>query len=229
MRPTVTPAAFYEMSFRQCKCWSLGRVRLCDPTDCSPWSSSVCGILQARILETAAFPFSRGSSQSRDWTLVSGIASWYHTIWATKEAKLLKGTVNVILMLRSPRVSNPVLVTQQCSEYLWKLASLSQNTEIFHFISAPWHPPNKSIFIRHTFFSGFHHEVFNSWVSTGKPCGSKQSGNHDIICWTLLCMLSPALGKSVSRISRWCQGVPHLPFSFCRTECMHRQLLKPND
>ena len=131
--------------------------------------------------------------------------------------------------LCSDLVSNPVLVTHQCSEYLWKLASLSQNTEIFHFISAPWHPPSKSIFIRHTFFSGFHHEVFNSWVSTGKPCGSKQSGNHDIICWILLCMLSPALGKSVSRISRWCQGVPHLPFSFCRTECMHRQLLKPND
>ena len=32
---------------------------LCDPMDCSPPGSSVCGILQARILEWVAIPFSR--------------------------------------------------------------------------------------------------------------------------------------------------------------------------
>ena len=36
---------------------------LCDPTDCSPPDSSVHWILQARILEWVAIPFSRGSSQ----------------------------------------------------------------------------------------------------------------------------------------------------------------------
>ena len=36
---------------------------LCDPTDYSPPDSSVLGILQARILEWVAIPFSRGSSQ----------------------------------------------------------------------------------------------------------------------------------------------------------------------
>ena len=35
---------------------------LCDPMDCSPPGSSVCGILQAKILEWVAIPFSRGSS-----------------------------------------------------------------------------------------------------------------------------------------------------------------------
>ena len=39
---------------------------LCDPTDYSLPGSSVRGILQARILEWAAMPFSRGSSRSRD-------------------------------------------------------------------------------------------------------------------------------------------------------------------
>ena len=39
---------------------------LCDPTDCSPPGSSVHGILQARILEWAAMPSSRGSSPTRD-------------------------------------------------------------------------------------------------------------------------------------------------------------------
>ena len=35
---------------------------LCDPMDCSPPGSSVCGILQARILEWIAIPFSKDLS-----------------------------------------------------------------------------------------------------------------------------------------------------------------------
>ena len=48
---------------------SLSRVQLCDPMDCI-----VQWILQARILEWVAFPFSRGSCQPRDGTQVSCIA-----------------------------------------------------------------------------------------------------------------------------------------------------------
>ena len=47
---------------------------LCDTMDCSPPDSSVHGILQARILEWVAIPFSRGSSQPRDRTWVSCIS-----------------------------------------------------------------------------------------------------------------------------------------------------------
>ena len=47
---------------------SLSRVPLCDPRDCSLPGSSAYGILQARILEWVAIPFSRGSSLPRDWT-----------------------------------------------------------------------------------------------------------------------------------------------------------------
>ena len=39
---------------------------LCDPMDCSPPGSPVHEILQARILEWVAIPFSSGSSQPRD-------------------------------------------------------------------------------------------------------------------------------------------------------------------
>ena len=35
---------------------------LCNPLDCSPPASSVHGILQARIVEWVAMPFSRGPS-----------------------------------------------------------------------------------------------------------------------------------------------------------------------
>ena len=52
---------------------SLGRVLLCDSVDCSPPDSSVHGILQARILESVAISFHRGSSQPRDQTHVSCI------------------------------------------------------------------------------------------------------------------------------------------------------------
>ena len=43
-------------------------------------------ILQARILERVAFPFSRGASQPRDQTQVSHIAGEFFTNLATREA-----------------------------------------------------------------------------------------------------------------------------------------------
>ena len=53
---------------------------LCDPVDCSPPGCSVHGILPARILEWVGIPFSRGSSQPRDLTLVSCTAGRFFTI-----------------------------------------------------------------------------------------------------------------------------------------------------
>ena len=53
-------------------------------TLCNPMYYTVHGILQARILEWIAFPFSRGSSKPRDWTQVSCIAGGFFTNWATR-------------------------------------------------------------------------------------------------------------------------------------------------
>ena len=47
---------------------------------------TVHGILQARILEWVAFPFSRRSSQPRDGTQVSHVSGGFFTSWATREA-----------------------------------------------------------------------------------------------------------------------------------------------
>ena len=52
-----------------------------------PMDYTVYGILQARILEWVAFPFSRGSFQPRDQTQVSQIADGFFTSWATREAQ----------------------------------------------------------------------------------------------------------------------------------------------
>ena len=53
---------------------------LCDPMDFSLPGFSVHGILQARILEQLAIPFSRGSLLPRDQTQVVCIAGRFSTI-----------------------------------------------------------------------------------------------------------------------------------------------------
>ena len=50
---------------------------------------TVHGILQARILEWIAFPFSRGSSQPRNRPGVSHIAGGLFTNWAMREALII--------------------------------------------------------------------------------------------------------------------------------------------
>ena len=67
-----------------CQC-EVKATQLC-LTLCNPIDYRVHGILQARILEWLAFPFSRGPSQPRDWTQVSCIAGEFFTSWATREA-----------------------------------------------------------------------------------------------------------------------------------------------
>ena len=69
---------------------SLSRARLCDPMDCT-----VHGILQSRILEWVAILFSRGSSQPRDQTQVSCIASGFFTSCATREAQEMRWSPDI--------------------------------------------------------------------------------------------------------------------------------------
>ena len=68
-----------------CVCVLVAQSCLCDPTDCSPPGFSVHGIPQERILEGVGIPFSRGSSQPRDWTCILHTEGRFFTIWATRE------------------------------------------------------------------------------------------------------------------------------------------------
>ena len=57
------------------------------PTLCNLMDYTVHGILQARIQEWVAFPFSRGSSQPKDRTQVSQSAGRFFTSWASREVQ----------------------------------------------------------------------------------------------------------------------------------------------
>ena len=68
-------------------------VWLCYHLDYSPLGSCVHGILQARIQEWVAMPYSRGSSWPRDGTwisCVSCIAGGLFTLWAIREPESLQ-------------------------------------------------------------------------------------------------------------------------------------------
>ena len=62
---------------------------LSDPMDCNPTGSSVHRVLQARILELFAIPFSRESSQPRDQTQVSCIAGRFFTAEPPGKPKIM--------------------------------------------------------------------------------------------------------------------------------------------
>ena len=84
----------YDKFFKCSAAWSEVKwsevtqsgLTLFDPMDCSLPGSSVCGLLQSRILEWVAISFSRESSQPRDRTRVSRIPGRRFNHWATREA-----------------------------------------------------------------------------------------------------------------------------------------------
>ena len=71
-----SPLLFCRSSLLFCGCFTFPRLPC-------PWDS------QARTLEWVTIPFSRRSSQPRDWTQVSHPAGRFFTIWATREAPCL--------------------------------------------------------------------------------------------------------------------------------------------
>ena len=62
---------------------------LCDPMVRKLPSSSVPGILQARILEWVAISSRKGSSRPRDLTQVICIVGKFFTLWAISEGDIV--------------------------------------------------------------------------------------------------------------------------------------------
>ena len=80
-----------------------------------PMDYIVQGIFQARILEWAAFPFSRGPSQPRDQTQVSRIAGRFFT--TEPQGKLTQLKNRKILYLRCTCVCVRVCICKALSIY----------------------------------------------------------------------------------------------------------------
>ena len=93
------------------------------PILCNSMGYTVHGILQARILEWVAFPFSRGSSQPRDRTQVSRIAGRFFTSWATREACEVETTAQTV-SISYKQLKNLFLISEW--ESAWSLTLLSQ-------------------------------------------------------------------------------------------------------
>ena len=88
----------------------------CDTMECSQSGCSVHGISQARILEWVPISFSRGSSQPRDWTLISCIAGRLSTIWATREV-LMNSLIWVIFFKKRGST------LEEDSQFYWVVSS----------------------------------------------------------------------------------------------------------
>ena len=92
------------------------------PTLCNPMDCIVIGILQARTLEWVAFPFSRGSSQPRDWTQVSCLAVGFFAGWATqgKPKNTRVGSLSLLQWIFPTQESNRGLLC--CRLILYQLS-----------------------------------------------------------------------------------------------------------
>ena len=106
---------------------------LCDPID-----YTVHGILQARMLEWVAFPFSRVSSQPRDRTQVSHITGRFFSSWATGKSSVLSGDVSSIICAAGDHISThptQVLLMVFAPWNLWWAWAISLS---FCHLSPPW-------------------------------------------------------------------------------------------
>ena len=77
-------------------------------TLCNPMDYTVHGILQARILECDSFPFSRESSQPRDWIQVSRTTG--DSLPAEPQGKPLMSKETLYSLLEYPIITSPEAV-----------------------------------------------------------------------------------------------------------------------
>ena len=91
--------------------------------------STVRGILQARILEWVAIPFSRGSSQPRDRTWVSCVAGGFSTVWAKGKPFMGESAMSIT---KNPNMFS-LLNIAFSSSYLWdRCLHVTAPTSLYH-------------------------------------------------------------------------------------------------
>ena len=116
----------------------------------------VHGILQVRVLEWIAVPFSRGSSQPRGWTQVSHIAGGFFTSWATKLNPWIPEWVAYPFSSRSSWPRNQTGVSWIAGRFFYQLSyqgrpkicdshSVVSNSLPPHELYSPWNSPGQNM------------------------------------------------------------------------------------
>ena len=115
-------------------------------------------ILQTRILEWVAMPFSKGSSQPRGQTQASCIAGWFFTVWATRKPLLNTLSSKMRSKLKTTFLESHLKKfchsAEMCIQgWIWKhlfvetpeRAQMPINKEMaYHFIGHPSWRPSRS-------------------------------------------------------------------------------------
>ena len=120
------PLLFFLVTDEPMRAQSLQScLTLRDPMDCSLPGSSVRRILQTRILEWAAMPSSRGSSQSRDQTSVPSISCIAVRVF-TIEPRItpdINSLCNCLSSLPTPDIGAKPASTSCCRPlHMWNVA-----------------------------------------------------------------------------------------------------------
>ena len=124
----------------------LSRVRLFDPTDCSPAGSSVYGILQARVLEWGACLPRQDLPNAGTEPVSTTAPELNHYCWATREARLICIVTHTHKCGLLCLLSSVEHLSRNSSENLmsvieWMQKSLlaeSQRTIVHHFSCCYW-------------------------------------------------------------------------------------------
>ena len=121
------------------------------PTLCDPMDYTVFRTLQARILDWATSPFSRGSSQPRDWTQVSYVAGGFFTSWAAGKPKNTGvGSLSLLQRIFPTQESNQGLLN--CRRILYQLSYQGRSLQVIRKLvksirkrDFPGHPEVKNV------------------------------------------------------------------------------------
>ena len=102
--------------------WTWKKVKVIQscPTLCKPMDSTVHGILQARIVKWVASLFSRGSSQTRDWTRVPTLQENSLPAEPQESPNTGVGSLSLFQWIFPTQESNPGLLP--CRQILYQLS-----------------------------------------------------------------------------------------------------------
>ena len=134
----------------------------CDPMDCSPSGSSVHEILQARILEWVANPFSRGSFRPRDWTQVARNTGRFFTVWATREAQKVLELDNyfktAILSMHMSIRENLIMINKKINFLRHVIKTIRNKQKKWYHLPMCGEKP-----------TGYNWDIYTSWHQLRRP------------------------------------------------------------